>query len=68
MCIDRVSLPNQRFDRELLGRNHRSMHIARHREPHANTVRNSFRVCFQSLGIRAAKSEQSWHSACDKKH
>lgn len=65
MRIDRVSLPNQRFDRELLGRNHRSMRIARHCEPHANPLRNSFLFCFQALGIRAAMPWESWHSACD---
>ena len=68
MRIDRVSFANQRFDQELLGRNHRSMRIARHQELHADSLCNSFLVCFQALGIRAAKCTQSWHSACDKKH
>ena len=54
MRIDRVSLLNQRFALEMLGCNHRSMRIARHRELHANSLRNSFRFCFQSLGVRAA--------------
>jgi hypothetical protein len=55
MRIDRVSLLNQRFALEMLGRSHRSMRIARHREQHANSLRNSFRFCFQALGVRAAK-------------
>jgi hypothetical protein len=55
MRIAHVSLPNQRFDLEMLGSNHRSMRIARHRELHANSLRNSFRFCFQALGVRAAK-------------
>jgi hypothetical protein len=68
--IDRVrlSLANQQQRRAVLAGSHRSMPVALPFGPLKVSLPDLFSVCFQALGIRAAKQARSWHSACDKKH